>query len=433
MSLDNILYCGDCLDWLNKLPDSSIDVCYIDPPFFSNRNYEIIWGNSYERRSFGDRFAGGITHYTDWMLERIRLIYEKLSPMGALYLHCDYHASHYLKVACDDVFGTNDNFRNEIMWCYTSPSNVVRHFPRKHDSILYYVKNKQAPFYKDKVRVPYKEETFTLGSSKSLARTNKEASPYEGTQEYLARGKVVEDFWTDIRPLSVSNEAIGYKTQKPEALVRRILLASSREGDTVLDCFGGGGTTAKVAAELSRRFISGDVSPVAVRVMAKRLNAFVPGTSYHVEGIPYTKEELCALDGHAFADLVCRCKGWDVEEKKSNDKGMDGWADKKQVPIQIKNHKAGVGRLDLQRFAGAMQGKKEGVFVAWDFTPTAIEYIAELKKSEGKKITAVRVEKDIFEELIISQDKEAKLKRYYKARANKQRSMLVDAGIEIIG
>jgi len=118
------------MEWLPNLPDGSVDLCYIDPPFFSNRNYEIIWGNSYETRSFGDRFAGGINHYIAWMRDRIVLIRKKLKDTGSFYLHCDWHASHYLKLACDDIFG-RENFRNEIVWCYTGPTNTKRYYPRR--------------------------------------------------------------------------------------------------------------------------------------------------------------------------------------------------------------------------------------------------------------------------------------------------------------
>ena len=115
---------------------------------------------------------------------------------------------------------------------------------------------------------------------------------------------------------STKSERIGYRTQKPEALLRWIIKASSKEGDLVLDCFAGGGTTAKVCAELGRRFVCGDISPVAVRVMAARLNRDCAEVSYRVEGLPRTVKELKAMNGHAFADLVCRCMGWDVNEKK---------------------------------------------------------------------------------------------------------------------
>ena len=102
---NNNVISGNNIEWLPLLPNNSIDLCYIDPPFFSNKNYEIVWGNAYETRSFGDRFSGGINHYIKWMEERINLIYQKLKNTGSFYLHCDWHASHYLKVLCDDIFG----------------------------------------------------------------------------------------------------------------------------------------------------------------------------------------------------------------------------------------------------------------------------------------------------------------------------------------
>jgi len=345
------------------------------------------------------------------MRDRIVLIHKKLKDTGSFYLHCDWHASHYLKVACDDIFG-RENFRNEIVWCYASPSRVSHHFPRKHDIVLFYGKSEKTTLNTEQVRVPY-DEKFTMGSKKSLVRKNRQQGDHTTDKgKYLESGKVVEDWWADIRPLSVSNEKIGYKTQKPEALLKRILLASSSKDDLVLDCFAGGGTTAKVCAELGRRFICGDVSPVAVRVIAARLNEYHPETDYKVLGLPRTERELKALGGHAFAELVCKCKGWDVNERKSGDEGIDGWANNKKVPIQIKNHAQPIGRPDIQKFAGAMSGQQEGLFVAWKFSKQAMEFIAKIKNVENKTIKAVKCG-DIFRDILISENSQKKLKEYF--------------------
>jgi len=111
----NHVICGDNEQWLKDLPDESIDLCYIDPPFFSERNYEVIWGNGYELRAFGDRFSGGISHYIEWMRPKIELIHKKLKKNGSIFLHCDYHASHRLRCLLEDSFG-EDGFVNEIYW-----------------------------------------------------------------------------------------------------------------------------------------------------------------------------------------------------------------------------------------------------------------------------------------------------------------------------
>jgi len=371
----NHIISGDNMEWLPLLPDGSVDLCYIDPPFFSNKNYETIWGNSYEMRSFGDRFAGGIRHYVAWMRERIVFIHKKLKDTGSFYLHCDWHASHYLKIACDEIFG-EENFRNEIIWRYRRWPAKSRNFQRMHDAILWYSKSDGWTWnqlYEEKSASTLK----AFGDTKLTTEITERGTVKKVRTDQKSLGTNMSDVWEiPVIQGSAAKERIGYNTQKPEALLKRIILAGSAKDDLVLDCFAGGGTTAKVCADLGRRFICGDVSPVAVRVIAARLNKYRPETDYKVLGLPQTEKELKALSGHEFAELVCQCKGWDVNQKKSGDEGIDGWANNKQVPIQIKNHAQPVGRPDIQKFVGAMRGQKEGLFVAWNFSKQAMEFIA---------------------------------------------------------
>jgi hypothetical protein len=121
-----VLYCGDNLERLAQYPDECIDLIYLDPPFFSNRNYEVIWGDEAEVRSFEDRWEGGINHYIGWMRERAIEMHRLLKPNGSIYLHCDPNAGHYLKVMMDDVFGMG-NFRNEVVWRRYGAHNDVGH------------------------------------------------------------------------------------------------------------------------------------------------------------------------------------------------------------------------------------------------------------------------------------------------------------------
>ena len=420
---NNNIISGDNLVWLQLIPDKSIDLCYIDPPFFSNKNYEIVWGNSYETRSFGDRFEGGIKHYKEWMHDRIVLIHQKLKDTGSFYLHCDWHASHYLKIACDEVFGYK-NFINEITWNKGfRGTERQKGYQRTHDVILFYAKSEfytwvqQYQDYQDKNLKRY-NKIDEKGNKYALVKRQKtDGSVYYGKTYPKTKGKKINDV-IDIPILaSTDSERIGYKTQKPESLLRRIILASSNKKDLVLDCFGGGGTTAKVSAQLGRKFICGDVSPVAVRVIASRLNKYCPEVNYNVLGLPKTEKELKVINGHAFAELICRCKGWDVNEKKSDDEGIDGWANNKKVPIQIKNHTQAIGRPDIQKFVGAIKEMPEGIFVAWTFSKKAIEYIASIKANKIIKI--VKCE-DIFKDILISDNKQKKLEEYYLKRTGGQ-------------
>ena len=138
--MKNILYCGDNLEVLQKeIEEESIDLIYIDPPFFSNKQYEVVWGDEAEIRSFEDRWEGGINVYIEWMRERVEKLHRVLKPTGSFYLHCDWHAGHYLKVMCDDVFGMK-NFQNEIIWNYKRWSNVSKRFQKMHHTIFFYTK-----------------------------------------------------------------------------------------------------------------------------------------------------------------------------------------------------------------------------------------------------------------------------------------------------
>ena len=137
-----VLYCDDNLARLGTLPDESVDLIYLDPPFFSNRVYEVIWGDEAEVRSFEDRWEGGIQHYIGWMRERIDQLRRVLKPTGSLYLHCDPHASHYLKVMLDQVFG-GGMFRNEVVWKRTTAHSSAKRYGPVHDLILYYGRSKK--------------------------------------------------------------------------------------------------------------------------------------------------------------------------------------------------------------------------------------------------------------------------------------------------
>jgi DNA modification methylase len=133
--MQNTLYHGDCLEILKGLPSESVDLIYLDPPFFSNRNYEVIWGDAGEKRSFEDRWSGGMSHYIGWLRERVEEMHRILKKTGSIYLHCDWHADAYIRVQIlDPIFG-DKNFRNEIVWCYNVGGKSKNQFARKHDTI----------------------------------------------------------------------------------------------------------------------------------------------------------------------------------------------------------------------------------------------------------------------------------------------------------
>ncbi len=203
----NRLIWGDNLHVMRQLPSESIDLIYIDPPFFSGRQYNIIFGDQNEVRSFTDIWEGGMPGYLIWLNARLYEMKRLLKKTGSIYVHCDWHASHYIKVEMDKIFGY-ENFRNEIVWCYSGGGIPRSDFPRKHDVILRYTKGNSWIFNRE--YKPYKENTQQVGKHSTYV-------PAEKRDIDLARGTPIPDWWTDIETVTGWNpEKIGYPTQKPE-------------------------------------------------------------------------------------------------------------------------------------------------------------------------------------------------------------------------
>ena len=319
----NQLILGDNLEIMKTLESESVDLIYLDPPFFSNRHYEIIWGDAGEIRSFEDRWAGGIEHYIAWLKERVVEMYRLLKPTGNFFLHCDWHANAYIRVdILDKLFGIK-NFVNEITWKRTTTHNDSRqgakHFGRVTDTIFFYAKDiKKFTYHSqfERYTSDYVAQTYRrhdpdgrrfkasdLSAAKpggntsyrwkgqkppdgrywAYSKENMEQFEKEGRIFYTSTGKPYLKHYLDEMPgVSVDNlwfncvyrnkeERIGYPTQKPEALLDRIIKCASNEGDLVLDPFMGGGTTMAVAEKLNRRWIGIDQSVQAVKVTEQRL------------------------------------------------------------------------------------------------------------------------------------------------------------------
>ncbi len=400
MKLHNTVYCGDNLEWMRKIPDDSIDLVYADPPFFSNRNYEVIFDDGEEIRAFQDRWKGGIYHYIEWMEERCREIHRILKPTGSFYLHCDWHAGHYLKVMLDEVFGMN-NFRNEIVWNYQTGGASKRHYSRKHDNIYFYSKTNKYNFYPDRIKVKRTE--------KSLERAK---NPKGARYSLKDENKLPDDVF-EIQALNpMAKERLGYPTQKPEALLERIIKASSNEGDIVFDPFCGCGTTLSVAHKLGRQWIGIDVSPTACKLIKRRLEN-AKCENVEIIGLPRTIKELHALDPFEFQNWIVGAMGGTVHKRKTGDMGIDGYTYITREPIQVKQSEH-VGRKVVDEFVNAlnrhyMKHKKaseerldsafvmKGYIVAFSFTKGAYEECARLKREDEIDIELLDVKEVIKE------------------------------------
>ena len=267
---ENLVYLGDNLAILKQLSDQSVDLIYIDPPFNTGRTQERktrkselstdgtagFKGKNYRQIvksviSYDDAFVD----YWEFLLPRLIEAKRLLKETGTLYLHLDYREVHYAKVMLDELFG-RDNFLNEIIWAYDYGGKSKGRWPSKHDTILVYVKDPKKYFFDSSSvdREPY-------------------MAPGLVTKEKAELGKLPTDVWWHTIVSPTGKEKTGYPTQKPIGILRRIIQASSKPGDLVLDFFAGSGTTAFVAADLGRSFIAIDKSPESIAVITERLGA----------------------------------------------------------------------------------------------------------------------------------------------------------------
>ena len=276
------LLAGDAQTGLPSLR-GKVDLIYIDPPFDSKADYRtnVNLPNGtvqqkptvIEQFGYVDLWEEGTISYLRYMYPRLVLMKEMLSPSGTMYVHIDWHISAYMKILLDDVFGKG-NFRNEIIWCYTSASRPVNDFPKKHDTIYRYSRTDNYLFNCNDILIPYNEKTLAnYKKGLSGSGTFYDGGVKETTDEILKAGKIPEDWWemaiTARYPID-GVKRVGYPTEKPQPLLERIIKASTNEGDLVCDFFGGSGTTAAVAERLGRRWITCDIGKPASLVMRKR-------------------------------------------------------------------------------------------------------------------------------------------------------------------
>ena len=329
--IENTLFTNDNLFILNGLNSESVDLIYLDPPFNSKRMYSAPIGSKSAGASFKDMWtwndvdesyleelvlkypalvefiksialihSKAMMAYITYMTQRLIQMHRILKETGSLYLHIDPTASHYLKIVLDSIFGKN-NFRNEIIWGYRTGGVSKRYFPRKHDVILSYGKTNKA-YHK-----PLKE---TIYYDKPFFQENKKANK-EGKYEVEVN---IRDVWdNEIKPIiNVSKNRTGYPTQKPKALLQRIIKASSKEGDLVLDPFCGCATTCVVAQSEKRRWIGIDIEANASKVLIDRFNNDL---LFHDENKRKTQDFTHRTDIPARTDIKIVEQSKQVKEK----------------------------------------------------------------------------------------------------------------------
>ena len=307
------LYFANCLEVLRKIhrenPKGIFDLVYIDPPFNSKRNYNVLFESidkadaTAQKEAFKDtwsnisyidtineiqdlsldlyeylkvldkiRISKSAVSYLTIMAIRLYYIHKVLKETGSFYLHCDTNMSHYLKAICDLIFG-HQNFRNEIIWSYKKWSVAKKHFSKNHDNILFYCKNESKIRFNTLLQPRAKSTLKRFGNKKIVSAVDQETRKRIPSQtlEDDSEGVKMADVWTIPILSPVSKERLGYPTQKPETLMKRIIKASSNEGDLVGDFFCGCGTTVAVAQKLNRKWFGVDSSKIAVQLTKKRL------------------------------------------------------------------------------------------------------------------------------------------------------------------
>ncbi len=480
-----VVYCGDNLEQLAKLPDACVDLVYIDPPFNSNRNYEVFWGETKEKRSFEDRHAS-TQAYIEYMRPRCVEMARVLKKTGSFYYHCDWHASHYVKVMLDQIFGEN-NFQAEIVWKrrvgMSSSVHESKRFGICTDYIQIYTCDNQGgalatfnPQYNldDPDYQQYVKERFNMVDENgrrfqadnlgnpaprpnlmyeykgykppengwAISKEKMEQWDREGRIYFPAdktkrlrrkrfidelKGMPVQNLWTDIPELnSQAAERLGYPTQKPLALLERIINASSNTNEIVLDAFCGCGTALVAAQNLGRQWIGIDISPTACRVMAKRLRdvCSLPeneklwkiGRGFVVRDLPWTIEKLRKIPPFEFENWAVIALGGIPNKVQVGDMGLDG----RIFPVGTKPAEAGgamfaedwfpvqvkqmdkVGRPDIDAFEAVMLregegGRQRGFFVAFGYSSDAEKECAAFHKRTGRFIKLLTVQEILDE------------------------------------
>jgi adenine-specific DNA-methyltransferase len=285
---DNLLAMAALLAGDEHTPSlrGKVDLIYIDPPFDSKADYRTkvsLPGVELEQKptvieqfAYSDTWSDGTASYLAMITPRLILMRELLSETGSMYVHLDWHVGHYVKVVMDELFG-KICFVNEIIWCYSIGGKGDGRFARKHDAIQLYSRG-ASPIFNGKDPLVVKDRK---PNSHMRLKVDPDGREYQEKTDkksnkvyryYVDEGKIPEDYWTDVEQLNrEDSERVGYDTQKPEALLKRIIAASSNDGSIVADFFGGSGTTAAVAEKLGRRWITTDLGKPACMIMRKRL------------------------------------------------------------------------------------------------------------------------------------------------------------------
>ena len=387
-----------------------IDLIYIDPPFDSKADYRTkvtLPGVDLEQKptvfeqfAYADTWKDGTVSYLKMMYPRLALMKELLSDKGSIYVHIDWHVGHYVKILLDDIFGKN-NFRNEILFCYTAASNTESDFPKKHDTIFRYSNSNDYVFNKDDIRIPYAPGSIDRANRNVIGRAGMNFEEIVLNEN----GKVPEDWWIDIqRAARYPGENVGYTTQKSKKLLERIIKASSNEGDIVADFFAGSGTTGKKKKKLGRKWIMSDLGKPASLIMRKRLidqNAkpflYQAIGDYQKEAYASSKQFRRVGD---LAHVVLQLYGAIPFTDEQNTNRNLGYIKENRTLVMVDSPNKMTGLATLKRaqeFKNSfMGGWNKVVVLGWNFTYDITEAIQSL---DDDKLEVLVIPPDLLDKL----------------------------------
>ena len=356
----NKIFWGDNLQVMSHLLKKyrgQVDLIYIDPPFDSKADYKKkieLRGKkaendktAFEEKQYTDIWSND--EYLQFMYERLIMLRELLSSKGSIYLHCDWHKSHYLRLIMDEIFG-NEYFKNEVVWYYRRWNIAGSSYAANHDTLLYYSKSKTDHTY-NQLYIPKSEKSSAQGKS-WISIIGEDGVRRSVQTDEPTKGVPMPDVWeiSMINPVAKERTEVNYPTQKPEALLERILTVSSNPGDLVFDCFMGSGTTQAVAMKLGRRFIGADINLGAIDTTVKRLNKVAKEINGKIqEDFKYTGFEVYNVNNYDVFRNPVQAKGLLIEALELQplpDNGLyDGEKDGRLVKIMPINRIA--TRADL--------------------------------------------------------------------------------------
>ncbi|WP_077737164.1 DNA-methyltransferase [Bacillus sonorensis] len=373
---------GDCLEQLQNIPEESVDLIYLDPPFFTQRKQKLKTRDNSKEYSFDDSWES-IEDYKQFIKDRLEACKKVLKKTGSIFLHCDKSASHYLRVALDEVFGMN-NFQSEIIWTYKRWSNSKKGLLNNHQNIYFYSKSKSFKF--NTIYTDYAATTNIDQILQERVRDENSKSKYkvdENGQVVLGKekkGVPLSDVWNIPFLNPKAKERTGYPTQKPILLLEQIIKIVTDEGDTVLDPFCGSGTTLVAADLLGRNYIGIDVSEDAIELTQERLNNPIKTSSHLLEK---GEKEYLTKDETELA-ILNSLNAHPVQRNK----GIDGFLREhykdKPVPIKIqKPNETFEEALDSLLFASQKRSCVLKVLIKTKHEDNLLDFITQEQPDEN--------------------------------------------------